>query len=107
MKEVKLSEVISLIENGKTRKEIAQIYELSSVQQRQLFNHPKIKGLHPKRKPLNIIDDINIKEGSLTYRSDMISRDTDDFLPHNDTLLDDYSFDGDLTDELHENDVDF
>lgn len=59
-KEIKISEVLEMIEAGKTRPEIKEHYNLTTKEMAALNNHPLIKGKKAKT-PLNIkiIDDIS------------------------------------------------
>lgn len=62
-KEIKISEVLEMIEAGKTRPEIKEHYNLTTKEMAALNNHPLIKGKKAKT-PLNItiIDDISEEE---------------------------------------------
>jgi hypothetical protein len=46
---IKLSEVLSLIDSGKTRKEISAHFDISDSDCKKLFQHPKLKGLRAKK----------------------------------------------------------
>lgn len=59
-KEIKISEVLEMIEAGKTRPEIREYYGLSVREMTVLSNHPLIKGKKAKTPVnINIIDDVS------------------------------------------------
>lgn len=58
--EVKISEVLEMLDNGKTRPEIAKHFDLNLVQVASLFRHEKLRGKKTKKiasDAYNIIDD--------------------------------------------------
>lgn len=58
-KQITYSQVIALLEEGKTRKEIGEILEITAGEVIALFKHPKLKYKKP-RKPVSfefIVDD--------------------------------------------------
>lgn len=58
-KQIKVSEVIALIENGKTRSQIREELGLSLQELAVLFKHPKLKNRRAKSVPtIEIIDDL-------------------------------------------------
>jgi len=61
MKDIKISEVIALLNEGKKRPEIAEYFGITMAECRKLFQHPALKG-KKARKPLgfNIIDDVAV-----------------------------------------------
>lgn len=62
-KEVKISTILTLLEEGKTRKEIAELLEITQTQCKNLFKHPKLKNKRKKSEPqvIELIDDTNIE----------------------------------------------
>lgn len=88
MKEVKLSEILSLIESGKTRKEISEMYGLTPAQARQLFNHEALKGKRAKKNPLHIVNDLNL--GAIQISPEDVE--DPDILPTEDMLVDKFDF---------------
>lgn len=67
--QIKVSEVLGMLEEGKTRDEIKTHYELSHTEMTVLFKHPKLKGRRTHKKlPFVIIDDTEETEdlGSIT-----------------------------------------
>lgn len=61
-KQITISSVLSLLDDGKGRKEIGEHFELSAVDLKKLFQHPKLKNKKP-RKPTSfeLIDDTEDK----------------------------------------------
>ena len=47
---VKISDVLSLLDQGKTRKEIGEHYNLSNNDVKAMFLHPELKGRRTKAK---------------------------------------------------------
>lgn len=70
---IKLSEVLSLIDSGKTRKEISAHFDISDSDCKKLFQHPKLKGLRAKKvfDKFEIEDDTEIPDTE-TYSKDEI-----------------------------------
>lgn len=61
MTEIKISEVLELIENYYTREEIAEHYGITMAECRQVFQHPLLKGKRTRPKPtFKLIDDISV-----------------------------------------------
>lgn len=57
-REIKVSEVISLLDAGKSREEIGQHFELSNADLTALFKHPSLKGKKAKKqRDFVIVDD--------------------------------------------------
>ena len=48
-KQIKISEVLALLNDGKTREMIAEELELSKTEVSKLFQHPKLKGKKAKK----------------------------------------------------------
>ena len=57
MQEIKISEVLSLLEDFKTRDEIGEHFELNKNEVKVLFAHPKLKGQRQRLKPTFSIKD--------------------------------------------------
>ena len=58
MKNIKISEVLALLDEGKSREEIAEHYGISMPDCRRLFKHEKLKGKKAKKQPsFSITDD--------------------------------------------------
>jgi hypothetical protein len=71
-RQVTISEVISLLDQGKSRKEIAEYYNIPmSVMAEKIFSHPKLKGLKAKKQyHINLIDDTDISvEDNITVEN--------------------------------------
>lgn len=64
MKEVKLSEIIHHLENGKTRADIKEIYSLSINELKTIFAHPLLKGKRTIFPTVKLIDDVTLQDGS-------------------------------------------
>ena len=64
MKEVKLSEIIHHLENGKTRADIKEIYSLSINELKTIFAHPLLKGKRTIFPTVKLIDDITLQDES-------------------------------------------
>ena len=57
--EIRLSEVIMLLEEGNTREQIAEHFGLNKAEVTMLFQHEKLKGKRPKKVPsFTITDDL-------------------------------------------------
>lgn len=61
-KTIKLSEILSDIENGLTRKEIREKYSLSKADMEEIFKNPMLKKAKPRKRTANIIDDLTNNE---------------------------------------------
>ncbi len=64
MKEVKLSEIIHHLENGKTRADIKEIYSLSINELKTIFAHPLLKGKRTIFPTVKLIDDVTLQDES-------------------------------------------
>ena len=63
MIEIKITKVLDLLNEGKSRQEIADYFGISLFECKKLFLHPKLKGKKAKKQlPFNIIDDTEITE---------------------------------------------
>jgi transposase len=63
MKDIKVSQVLTLLNEGKSREEIADHFEISMADCKRLFQHPELKGKKAKKQPaFNLIDDVNGEE---------------------------------------------
>jgi len=54
---VKKSNILELLEQGKTRKQISEHYDLTMGDVRKIFQHPDLKGRKPKSAPGFIFED--------------------------------------------------
>lgn len=62
-REIKVSEVISLLDAGKSREEIGQHFELSNADLTALFKHPSLKGKKAKKqRNFVVVDDTTTNE---------------------------------------------
>lgn len=59
---IKISEVLQLLEEGKTRPEVAEHYGISMADCRKLFKHPKLKGRKAHKAPDFVLED-DLEEG--------------------------------------------
>ncbi len=69
---IKTSEVLELLEIGKTRKEIGEMYNLSDSDLKRLFKHPTLKGRRSKKELDFIVEDdtnINISYSDSSNRT--------------------------------------
>lgn len=58
MKEIKIGTILTLLEEGKTRKEIAEHLQISLSDLKTIFSHPKLKGKRQKKqKDYVLVDD--------------------------------------------------
>ena len=58
MREIKISEVISLLDKGYTRDMVKEYYSLTAKEIKNLFTHPKLRGLKAKKaNSFQIVDD--------------------------------------------------
>ena len=48
--QIKISDVLGMLNNGNTRKEIQEHYGLNGVEVKTLFSHPELKGKKTKKK---------------------------------------------------------
>lgn len=64
MKEIKLSEIIQHLENGKTRADIKEIYSLSINELKTIFAHPLLKGKRTIFPTVKLIDDVTLQDES-------------------------------------------
>ncbi len=72
-KQIKISDVIHLLDDGNTREQIAEALDLNTTEIKALFEHPKLKGRRAKKKKelsFEIVDDLiadepqsNVEEG--------------------------------------------
>lgn len=60
MKEIRISEVLELIETYHNREEIAEHFGINMSECKQLFQHPELKGKRTRPKPtFVIVDDVS------------------------------------------------
>lgn len=58
-KQIKISGVLELLDQGMSREEIASHYDISMADCRRLFSHPALKGKKAKKLPaFELVDDI-------------------------------------------------
>ena len=56
---VRISDVLDLLDNGKSREQIAEHYGLTMADVRRLFKHEKLKGKKAKKQGMfELVDDI-------------------------------------------------
>lgn len=56
--DIKISDVLGMLNNGQDRKEIAKHYGITLATMKEVFKHPKLAGARVKpRTPVNLIDD--------------------------------------------------
>ena len=75
--EIKLSTVIELLDNGKSREEIAAHFDLKMAQVNQMFKHPKLKGLRAKK----VVEPAFVLEDDLTDKGTPVVADELDQVP--------------------------
>ena len=105
MREIKISEVLDLLEQGKTREEIQSIYGLSVKELKMLFSHPKLKGKKTKKAPSFIlVDDLENEEGEVLQQNPPIGE--DGAITETDNEEENFFSSGEVTDEsVVQNDV--
>ena len=58
MREIKISEILNLLDKGYTRDMIKEYYSLTNKEIKNLFTHPKLRGLKAKKaNSFQIVDD--------------------------------------------------
>lgn len=61
--EIKISEVLSLLEEGKTREEIRDYFDITKPDLVALFKHPLLKGKKAKKqRSFVVVDDVSTEE---------------------------------------------
>ena len=58
--QIKISDVLGMLQDGKTRKDIGEHYGLSGTDTKRLFQHPALKGrktIKTKEVPFVIVDE--------------------------------------------------
>lgn len=58
--QIVISEVLGMLNNGKSREEIREFYDITPTELKLLFNHPKLKGKKTKKAietSFEIVDD--------------------------------------------------
>jgi hypothetical protein len=60
---LKISEVLTALDNGMTRDDIQEKYNLSTRQLKSIFQHPKLKGKKTKsiQVLVNLVDDLEVE----------------------------------------------
>jgi len=59
-KQIKISDVVALLQEGKTRKEIAEHYDIPQSSVKKIFQHPKLKGKKSHKTPdYELVDDVS------------------------------------------------
>jgi hypothetical protein len=57
-KQIRVSDVLALLDDGKNRAEIQEHYDLSHSDMKKLFQHEKLKGKKPrKQSSFELVDD--------------------------------------------------
>lgn len=56
-KQLRISEIITMIESGSKRSQIQEHFGLTMTEMKNVFSHPKLKGLRAKRSAVNLLDD--------------------------------------------------
>ena len=60
-KKITLSQILADLDEGKTREEIGNKYELSKSEVKKMFKHPALKGKKPKKQvSFELIDDLPV-----------------------------------------------
>jgi len=65
--QIKISDILAMLQNGKTRNDIAEHYGINMTEMKEIFKHPQLKGKKtkkPKELSYQLIDDIS-GEGEL------------------------------------------
>jgi len=83
-KDIKISEVLTCLEEGMSRVEIATYFEITMVDCKRLFKHPLLKGKKAKKQvEFNLIDDVSdgvidqILNSKETYSEEFSSEELD------------------------------
>jgi hypothetical protein len=75
MREIKISEIISLLDKGYTRDMVKKHYSLTPKELKNLFTHPKLRGLKAKKAlSFEIVDDIVESKPVPTFTYEEIAR---------------------------------
>ena len=79
-KEVKITDVLAMLNSGKNRKEIGDELGLTFTQRTALFQHPKLKGVKTKAamKGLTIVDDTETPNAEAALRGEVIETAVED-----------------------------
>lgn len=61
--QIKVSDVLAMLNDGKTRDDIANHYGITKPDCKRLFEHPSLKGKKTKKKPgFILVDDTEIEQ---------------------------------------------
>ena len=75
MREIKISEILDLLEKGYTRDMLKEYYSLTNKEIKNLFTHPKLRGLKAKKAlSFEIIDDTVEPEAAPTFTYEEIAQ---------------------------------
>lgn len=76
-REIKVSEVLDLLNQGKGRAEIREYYSLTHQEMQSLFQHPKLKNKKPKSQPSFILVDDTEGEVSHVVKEDVTANEVE------------------------------
>ena len=77
MKDIKISDILAMLDEGKKRTEIAEELGITMAECRKIFQHPALKGKKAK-KPLSIhlIDDVTLNVTQEPFQEATVEQDT-------------------------------
>ncbi len=75
MREIKISEILNLLDKGYTRDMLKEYYSLTNKEIKNLFTHPKLRGLKAKKAlSFEIVDDTVKSEPAPTFTYEEIAQ---------------------------------
>ena len=75
MREIKISEILNLLDKGYTRDMLKEHYSLTNKEIKNLFTHPKLRGLKAKKAmSFEIVDDTVEPEAAPTFTYEEIAQ---------------------------------
>ena len=85
MREIKISEILNLLDKGYTRDMLKEYYSLTNKEIKNLFTHPKLRGLKAKKAmSFEIVDDteetpeaVMVQETPATFTYEAIAQDSE------------------------------
>ena len=85
MREIKISEILNLLDKGYTRDMLKEYYSLTNKEIKNLFTHPKLRGLKAKKAmSFEIVDDteetpeaVMVQETPATFTYEAIAHDSE------------------------------